>query len=292
MPKVNDEYPNQEDLNNVSNEEMKRRALAEYDTNKQKEKKFPTEIVELPSKGLIYPEGNPLTTGTVEMKYMTAREEDLLTTQSLIKQGVVLDKLFQALIIGNGEGKKINYSDLIAGDKNAIMIAARVLGYGKDYEITVETPSGDTITETVDLTTIDNKSVDESLMTPYQNSFELELPVCQRTVTIKILNHRDEKNIEADVKSSKKLNKLRGVNNDVTVRLRHIITSIDGDESPKVIRDFVENDLLAIDSKALREYYKNIAPDIDILVTLEDPDTGDDFDVSLPIGVNFFWPGV
>ena len=93
------------------------------------------------------------------------------------------------------------------------------------------------------------------------------------------------------MKASKKLNKLRGVNNDVTVRLRHIITSIDGDESKKAIREFVENDLLAIDSKAIREFYRAIAPDIDIAITLEDPNTGDDFEVSLPIDLNFFWPG-
>ena len=288
MPKVNDEYPNQ---NEVSADELKKRAIAHYDSNKQEEKKFPTEIVELPSKGLIYPEGNPLTSGKIEMKYMTAREEDILTTQSLIKQGKALDKLYQAIIVGNGEGVKINYNDLIMGDKNAIMIAARVLGYGKDYEISVDTPSGETIKETIDLTTIDNKPLDESYLTPYKNEFDFELPVSNRKITIKILSHRDEGLIEQDMKASKKLNKLRGVNNDVTVRLRHIITSIDGDESKKAIREFVENDLLAIDSKAIREFYRAIAPDIDIAITLEDPNTGDDFEVSLPIDLNFFWPG-
>ena len=288
MPKVNDEYPNQ---NEVSADELKKRAIAHYDFNKQQEKKFPTEIVELPSKGLIYPEGNPLTSGKIEMKYMTAREEDILTTQSLIKQGIVLDRLFQALIVGNGEGQKVNYGDLVAGDKNAIMIAARVLGYGKDYEISVDTPSGETIKETIDLTTIDNKPLDESYLTPYKNEFDFELPVSNRKITIKILSHRDEGLIEQDMKASKKLNKLRGVNNDVTVRLRHIITSIDGDESKKAIREFVENDLLAIDSKAIREFYRAIAPDIDIAITLEDPNTGDDFEVSLPTDLNFFWPG-
>jgi hypothetical protein len=90
--------------------------------------KFPTEMVDLPSKGLIYPEDSPLAEGKIEMKYMTAREEDILTNQAYIKQGTVLDKLLQSLII-----TKINYDDLILGDKNALFIAARVLGYGKDY---------------------------------------------------------------------------------------------------------------------------------------------------------------
>jgi len=89
---------------------------------------FPTEEVTLPSKGLVYPEGNPLSKGVIEMKYMTAREEDILTNESFIKKGIVIDKLLQSLIV-----TPINYNDLISGDKNAIMIAARVLGYGKDY---------------------------------------------------------------------------------------------------------------------------------------------------------------
>jgi len=93
--------------------------------------KFPTEVVELPSKGLVYPEDNPLSSGKIEMKYMTAKEEDILTNQSYIEKGIVLDKLLQALIVS-----KINYNDLITGDKNAIMIAARILGYGKDYTFT------------------------------------------------------------------------------------------------------------------------------------------------------------
>jgi hypothetical protein len=89
---------------------------------------FPTEIIELPSKGLVYPKGNPLSSGKVEMKYMTAKEEDILTNQSYIQEGTVLDKLLQSLIIS-----KINYNDLIVGDKNALLVASRILGYGKDY---------------------------------------------------------------------------------------------------------------------------------------------------------------
>ena len=95
--------------------------------------KFPTEVVELPSKGLIYPPSSPLSSGQIEMKYMTAREEDILTNQNYIKQGVVLEKLLKSLIV-----TKIEYDELIIGDKNAVMVAARVLGYGKDYEFEVK----------------------------------------------------------------------------------------------------------------------------------------------------------
>ena len=95
--------------------------------------KFPSETVELPSRGLVYPESNPLSSGTVEMKYMTAKEEDILTNQNYIKDGTVLDRLLKSLILS-----KINYEDLIVGDKNAIMVAARILGYGKDYTFKYE----------------------------------------------------------------------------------------------------------------------------------------------------------
>src|SRR6056300_1773849 len=105
--------------------------------------KLPTEVVELPSKGLLYPEGSPLVEGKIEMKYMTAKEEDILTNQNYIRQGIVIDKLLKSLIVS-----KINFEDLLIGDKDAIIIASRILGYGKDYNFTI---SGEDID--VDLTT-------------------------------------------------------------------------------------------------------------------------------------------
>ena len=94
--------------------------------------KFPTEVIDLPSKGLVYPESNPLSSGTVELKYMSAKEEDILTNQNFIEKGTVIDKLLQSMIVS-----KINYDDLILGDKNAILVAARILGYGADYSVEV-----------------------------------------------------------------------------------------------------------------------------------------------------------
>src|SRR6056300_676150 len=109
--------------------------------------KLPTEVIELPSKGLIYPEDNPLSSGTIEMKYMTAKEEDILSNQSYINNGTVLDKLLRSLIV-----TKVNYSDIIVGDKNAIMVAARILGYGKDYEFDYK---GERVS--IDLSTLENR---------------------------------------------------------------------------------------------------------------------------------------
>ena len=114
---------------------------------------LPTEVIELPSKGLLYPEGHALAEGKIEIKYMTAKEEDILTNQNYIKNGTVIDKLLQSLII-----TKFNYNDLLIGDKNAIMISARILAYGSKYEITY---AG--LEQEVDLTTLENKPIDESL---------------------------------------------------------------------------------------------------------------------------------
>ena len=98
----------------------------------EQQQQFPTEEVTLPSKGLLYPEGSPLKNGVIEMKYMTAKEEDILTNQNLIERGTVIDKLLQSLIV-----TPIDYNDLLVGDKNAILVAARILGYGKDYTLII-----------------------------------------------------------------------------------------------------------------------------------------------------------
>ena len=295
MPKVNDDYPNQDQ---VSDKELKERAIANYkapkaETTKTEQPKFPTEIIDLPSKGLLYPEDNPLSQGQIEMKYMSAREEDILTTQSYIKQGVVLDKLFRALIVGNGEGVKINYNDILTGDKNAIMIAARVLGYGKDYEFSVTAPSGEKQKEKVDLTAFDDKQIDWDLITKGSNEFEFTLPASKRLVTFKMLTHGDSKAIDDELKAVKKFSKRSGYgDSELTTRLIHTITSIDGERGSGPIRNFVQKEMLAIDSRALRSYMTKVMPDIDLQIELQDEGTGEPFEVDLPIDINFFWPSV
>jgi len=288
---VSDDYPGK--TQTLSDQAIKDIAIAQHasqaSNDKQEKSKFPTEIVELPSKGLLYPDDSSLQSGKVEMKYMTAREEDILTTQSYIKQGVVLDKLFKALIIGNGEGQPVNYNDLLVGDKNAIMIAARVLGYGKDYTVKITTPSGEQQEETLDLTKFMDKDFDESLITKGVNSFEFTLPVSKRTISFKILSHRDNENVELELKALKKIKDGYG-SKELTTRLIHSIQSVDGDDSTGTIRSFVKNELLAIDSRALREYMRKISPDLDLKTDVIDKETGEEFEITLPITTDFFWP--
>ena len=216
--------------------------------------KFPTEIIDLPSKGLVYPKENLLSEGKVEMKYMTARSEDILTNQSYIEKGIVLDKLLEDLVV-----TKINIKDLIVGDKNALLIAARVLGYGKEYKFTLK---GEEIT--VDLSILENKEFDTTSGT---NEFSFTLPHSGNEITYKILTGHDESLIDQELKGLKKLNK--NASPELSTRLKYIITSIGGERDTKSIREFVDNYLLARDSRSLREHIKQNQPDVDLEYVLD-----------------------
>lgn len=241
------------------------------------ELKIPTETVTLPSKGLLYPTTSPLAKGEIEMKYMTAKEEDILTNVNYLKNGTVIDKLLQALIV-----TPIDYNELLVGDKNAILIAARVLGYGKDYTFDYNGRQ-----YTVDLSSLSDKEVDTSLFKAGVNEFTFTLPHSDNTVTFKLLTHGDEQKIETEIKGLKKINP--NVTTDVTTRLKHIITSVEGKRDQKDIRDFVDNYLIAKDARALREYYNKVSPDIDLKYMPDDEDyVGEG--INIPISINFFWP--
>ena len=238
--------------------------------------KFPTETIELPSKGLIYPEDNTLSSGKIEMKYMTAKEEDILSNQSYIQNGTVLDKLLKALIV-----TKCNYNDLIVGDKNAVMIAARVLGYGKDYKFEYK---GEEVE--VDLSTLENKEFDENSITKGVNEFQYTLPNSGTEITYKLLSHKDEMAIEAEIKGLKKINKK--ADPMISTRMKQMILSVNGDSERKTVREFVDTYFLAMDARAFRKHIAGHQPDVNLLTQVELSDGGED--VEIPITVNFFWP--
>jgi len=242
----------------------------------EKKFKFPTEIVDLPSKGLLYPEGHPLSSGTVEIKYMTAKEEDILTNMNYVKQGVVIDKLLQSLVV-----TKFDWDDLLIGDKNAIMIASRVLGYGKDYPFTYE---GEEIV--LDLNELSSTYLDEEKVTRGVNEFEFITPVGKNKLTFKYLTARDEKLIEAENKGLKRLNK--NASADISTRLKYQILSVDGETDQKTIREFVDNYFLARDSAAFRAHIKETQPDI--RMTFVHEGANGEEEVTVPMQVQFFWP--
>jgi hypothetical protein len=238
---------------------------------------IPTEVVELPSKGLLYSKDSPLSSGKVEMKYMTAREEDILTNQNYIKNGTVIDKLLQSLIVS-----KIDYNDLLVGDKNAIMLAARILSYGSKYEFNY-----DEVEQSIDLSTLEAKPLHSDYTRAVKNEFSFTLPHSKNNITFKLLNHGDENKIEQEIKGLQKINK--NTTNDVTVRFNYIITSINGSTERSDIRDFVNNYFLAKDAREFRKYYNEISPDMDLTVYITNSE-GREEAVDLPVGVNFFWP--
>ena len=244
---------------------------------KETKTQFPAEEVTLPSQGLLYPEDSPLRGGIIEMKYMTAREEDILTNVNLIQNGTVIDKLLQSLIV-----TPIDYNTLLTGDKDAILVAARILGYGADYSFNHR---GEEIK--IDLTTIKDKQLDESLVIDGKNEFQFTLPTSKKEVTFKFLTHGDEQKINKEIKGLKKLNK--NVSNDLSTRMKYVLTSVDNDSETKTIREFVDNEFLARDARELRNHISKIQPSVDLSYDYEDQ-RGNVTTIDIPVGIQFFWP--
>ena len=242
------------------------------------EVKFPTEVVDLPSQGLLYPKDSPLSSGKVEIKYMTAREEDILTSANLIKKGIVIDKLIEALIVD----KSIKLDDMLLGDKNAVLIASRILAYGKDYEVEVD---GQEVV--VDLTTLSENKLDEKIVVNGANEFDFELPATKRKLTFKLLTHADEKSMEKEIEGYKKIGD--GIGYETTTRLKHQILSIDGDAKKASINSFVDNEFLSRDSIAFRAYVASIMPDVDMTSSYTDEE-GNEKEFTVPMTVTFLWP--
>ena len=284
MAQVNDNHPKGAEL---SDAQLKEFALQQHKQQEVKQSKFPTEIIELPSKGLLYPETSALSSGKVEMKYMTAREEDILTSASLIKQGIVLDKLFQSLII-----TPIDYNELLVGDKNAIMIAARVLGYGKEYEVEISDPfsQDDKQKLIIDLTSIEAKEYDFDSITPYENEFEVTLPISKRLLKFQLMSHGLEAKVKADVKSQLKMTKASGIDREFSTRMKYLITSVDGNDDKQYINNFVDNELFAQDSRFIRDQIKQKTPDMDMSFVFTSNITGESQVMDIPMDVSFFWP--
>ena len=240
--------------------------------------KFPTEVVELPSKGYFYFEGHPLSTGKVEVKYMTAKEEDILTSQNLIQQGTVIDKLLEALIVD----KSINITDMLVGDKNAVMVAARILGYGKEYSFNYDEEE-----HSVDLSVLEPIKIDFSKFTKGINELSYKLPVSKRELVFKLLTGKDEDEITAEIKAREKVNKNQSF--ELTTRLKQMIVSIDGKSEKSFINNFVDNEFLSRDSLPFRQHLAKITPDIDMNTTVVDS-TGKEVEVAIPVTVRFLWP--
>lgn len=247
-----------------------------------KEQSYASEVVELPSRGLFYPPDHPLSKGTIELRPMTAKDEDILTTESYIRKGVVLDKLFQSLIITKG----VSYDDILVADRDALMIAARAGAYGEIYSTTVTTPSGKEVSVDIDLTTPKFLEIDETLITPGKNEFTFITPTSKDTIVFKLLTNGDQRAIDEALSKAKKVDQ---ADTQLTTRLAFMIQSINGNADRTRIRLYVR-DMLAKDARALRAFIRKVQPGVDLSVELIDEETLEPFRGEVAFGLDFFWP--
>ena len=249
----------------------------------RKDYPFPTEVISLPSKGLTYPEGNPLSKGELTIKLMTAKEEDILTSTNLLRKGIVLDKLLESIVVEPG----VHINDLLIGDKNAILISSRILAYGPEYNVTITDPNeNEPVDVVVDMTQLKIKEIDESQLNR-NNEYEFKLPKTGTNIKFKLLSHMDELAITKDIEASEKALKQ---GNEITTRLRRVIIEVEGNKDLGYISNYVINQLQAADSRALRKHIQALTPDIDLSFEYTSPFTGEKEALKVPIGLDFFYP--
>jgi hypothetical protein len=241
---------------------------------------YPVETIDLPSGGKFYPEGSPLRSGKIDVKYMTAKEEDILTSTNLIQKGIVLDRLMESLIVTPG----VKPDDLLLGDLNAVMVSARVLAYGKDYPIEAFCNScGARFQHTVDLTKL---NIVEAAELPIDGEYSVTVPTGV-VVTFRLLTRKDEKDIQIEINALKKVNV--NIEGDTTTRLRYMITSVNGNRDTKIIREFSES-MIIRDVRALRERIRQVSPDVDFNLDIACSSCDNTIKARMPFGANFFWP--
>lgn len=277
--KTTDQYPSDKDIKDLAKQQYEANRTA--GTAKQKFL-IPPEQIDLPSKGLLYPKSSPLSKGYVEMKHMTAREEDILTTPTYVSKGIVIDKLIQALVVTN-----IPYESLILGDIDRLMISARVLGFGKEYSFKARTPSGEVHEFTVDLTALDDKPINEELFAN-GNKFDLELPLTKAKVTVKFLTQHDQNVIDSIIKNSAEEN---GPDRQLSLRLERTIVAVEGDTNPQTISEFVDM-VPRQDAKFIRDFIQENEPGPSTEVELIDPKTKQPFKHDVVFQANFFYPSL
>ena len=249
---------------------------------------IPTEYVELPSQGRFYPEDHPLHgQESIEIKQMTAKEEDILTSRTLLKKGVALDRVIQNLIMDN----RINADNVLVGDRNAILIAIRSSAYGNIYTTKVTCPaceaSQDYSFDLNEANVFDGTTgeTDLDIVNHGDGTFETILPSTQVTATFRLLIGRDEKAILKGARNKQKSSYEKAV----TTQLRNMIVAVNGDDSTQACNYLVEN-IPSIDARHLRLAYKMVAPNIDLNQEFSCGECGHDQEMEVPLTADFFWP--
>ena len=259
--KVTDKY-------NDPIESAKAQAIAQYSAKKTSS--VPTEIVDLPSEGRFYPKGHPLRSGKIEMRYMTAYDEDILTNASYIRNGVVIDRLLQELITTSN----ISYDDILNCDRDALIIAARILSYGKIYDVSITSPNDSKLSlkRSIDLSKLDLK---KSLLPADENGL-CEYKSDKYIIKFKFLTIKEQQVV---MSSTKPLFEF----------LIQSIVSINGETNIEKNKEYLQYNMLAIDSKIVRKYITDNMPTMDLICTFED-EVGGVFTAGFQAGSDFFYP--
>jgi len=246
---------------------------------------IPVETVPLPSSGKVYPEHSSLyNSETVDIKAMTAREEDILTSRALLKKGTVITELIRSCLVD----RSVNPNDLLGGERNALMVAIRITGYGPEYNAEIECGEcGTKAPHAFNLGELPIHRLQIEPIIPGANLFQFALPYSKKLVKFRFLTGRDEEEIMLMGEKQKKLG--LQTESTVTTNLLHSIVSIDGVEDRSKISNFIKH-MPARDSLALRNYIKENEPGIIMKQETSCPSCGHSEEVSMPLGVNFLWP--
>jgi len=250
----------------------------------------PTEFVELPSKGRFYPENHPLhNQETIEIKQMTAKEEDMLSSRALLKKGVAIDRVLQSIVINNA----IKVDSMLIGDRNALLIAARVSGYGQNYETAVNCPAcGENQKHSFDLLELENTALDpdetHNITNNNDGTFTTTLPRSGAVVDFRLLNGRDEKALVDLAENNRKRKRADSL---VTSQLKMLIVTVNGESDQSIVAQVAES-IPSIDARHLRNCYKEIAPNVDMTQFFECESCGHEQELEVPLTADFFWPDI
>jgi len=245
----------------------------------------PIESVPLPSRGIVYPADSPLYgKDTVDIRSMTAREEDILTSRALIKKGTVITHLIKSCLID----KSIDVNSMISGDRNALMTALRITGYGTDYKVEVDCPAcSERSKQDFNLAELPIKRLETQPVADGANLFEFTLPISKKKIRFKFLTGQDESDITIQTERAKKQG--AAGENLITTRLKHSIVAIEGVADRTKIGMFIRN-MPAKDSLMLRRFMDDNEPGIDMKSWMTCPHCLEHAEVRLPLGASFFWP--
>lgn len=246
---------------------------------------IPIDLVPLPSNGLTYPKDSSLYgQEVVQIKAMTAKEEDILTSRALIKRGTVVSALIKSCLTD----KSINVRTMLAGDRNALLVALRVTGYGSEYIVEVDCPEcSERSKQEFNLTELPIKRLEIHPLIPGENVFEFKLPMTKATVKFKFLTGADEEDMTV-VNSRRKKAGFKQ-DNLVTQKLQYSIIAVGEHSDPAKVQSFISN-MPARDSLELRRYIDKHEPGIEMKQFMECPSCSEQSEVTIPLGASFFWP--